>query len=882
MRESRWPRDVKEVNELALARSQRLKEQLEQLKKRREERAAEPLGQTNTLAPERPAETGTLQYDDDFQVLTEQPNTDLVHYVDLFDRVNHGTSRLHLALLWPQMPPRPILPWIVREACRGLQRAPLRALFMNLGRSSLQSISGLNAQTQHLKSRGVHRSGVTDTRLVKDISSDAHFYMFLGSADIPSLPAASLFPHGIAINDDVYWRDFDEKTLKGFKRHFDSSRLSSIKRHLELLTSGMKSPAFAFLLPSHFEGAARRNALNRLPGPVDLAVIDASSQAVHGREISSLVTDQLTSLEKYSKVPPRNVLILTDCPLRYSFLKNAIRRRQNPGKFGTRLETHHLRWTTRGRGFHEPRPLSPAPAPIVETIASQESVVATKLWQLSAELEDDNPLFSVLREGAAALKNMALLAAGSDAILAPYTDTHDFYHRLKRERHSFVPHYNKALELVGEGRAGHLRDKVVGELARGLALAEEITTTTPLMRYLKRLLEESSGDEDILIVLRHPEDAQQSADALMDFLTEPGRFTGRPVPNLRVTTPFRYAAEYGVKSPNVVVWAASANVGGRAYVGDPECPKTFRLVVAGQDAAILGRTLDALQGAGEYADFKPRIAALRAALPWSPKDFGGIGLSLELDPDRRRGSLPFEGQGYLLLDGFGRVAASTGSTFYVLDPVTQQLHPKEARAIEIGESIFVMSDHVRDEIEAMLREKNERGRTFEQELVDHYKTIVKNGVEALERKEGKPVNASRIHDMLFAANPLLPPIEKAAVDYWLQAAERRDEDTPYAARKPEHLVAFLKLMGAGVLAEQLTAAIRIVRHALQRDGHTNRALFDRLLLDPDSLMRSRHVTQEKLRELKDAAMENLFPVLEKHLEAQAANDSGRGRTTVTQ
>ena len=51
----------------------------------------------------------------------------------------------------------------------------------------------------------------------------------------------------------------------------------------------------------------------------------------------------------------------------------------------------------------------------------------------------------MLKQGAIALKGMALTASGADAILAPYTDVHDVYHRVKRERHSFEPHYNKAM-----------------------------------------------------------------------------------------------------------------------------------------------------------------------------------------------------------------------------------------------------------------------------------------------------------------------------------------------------------------------------------------------------------------------------------------------------
>jgi hypothetical protein len=224
----------------------------------------------------------------------------------------------------------------------------------------------------------------------------------------------------------------------------------------------------------------------------------------------------------------------------------------------------------------------------------------------------------------------------------------------------------------------------------------------------------------------------------------------------------------------------------------------------------------------------------------------------------------------LIVLRYGKVSASPGSQFYVLDPVSQQLHPREARSIDEGDAVFVMSDAIREEIEAVLREKDERGRTLEQALVDHYNGTVKKGIETLAAQYGKKGLAARIHEILFKENPGLPPIGKQAVDYWLQAAERLEVDTPHAAINPLHIEAFLRIMGAGVLARQLTDAVRIVRSDLQRDGHTNRALFDRLLLDPDSLIHSRRVTFEKLQGFRNEALENVFPVLEKHLEVSAS------------
>ncbi|MCK1723239.1 hypothetical protein [Bradyrhizobium sp. 141] len=885
MKRSPWERKQPNHAEIAAANAERARSLLSRLRKVTETAPVQVQKEEQRVPEPAPASAAIAHDDLDYSVLQQEPNAELKLLVDLFDKVAADDCPLHLSVAWPHIPPRMILPWMLREVCRGRVRQASRTLFMNMGRPALQTLSGVVARTSRLQARGVFRSGI-DGRgdgAAHPIGPDAHFLMFLGdtrNSNVTAVPLISIVPHAVALNDDTFWRDFDEKTLKGFKRYFDLSRLQSIRSHLDVLTSAHRSSGFAFLMPSHFDQAARRKALRCLPGNIDLVVIDMTTHAVRGRDASDLLRDLLHELELQRNLTPRRTLIVTDCPLRYSFLRSAAENRRDAGPLGTRVQVHRLTWSSRGKGWEVPAPIQPAPPPQVVTVASQECVVATRIWRHSHELEPANPLRSTLIDAAVALKGMALTASTADELLAPYADTHDAYHRIKRERHSFEPHFNKAQGLIAEGRGGHARGDIERDLADGLSLASALRTGTPLLRYLKRLLDESSRNEDILVVLRHPEDAQQANILLLDYLTEPGRFT-QGVPELRVTTSSRYASELVARHPTCVVWAASPIAGTRAYVGDPLASKQFRLLVAGQDVVTIGRILKVVNGMPEYHAFQDRIVRLSAGLPRAPKEVGDISIALKLDPDRPRIALPFTGQGYMLLDGYGRVAAGPGTTFYVLDPVSQELHPHEARSIELGDAVFVMSDSIREEIEAILREKDDRGRTLEQAMVDQYKAYVKSGIERLSTQEGKRPTAARIHEMLFEANPALPSIGKQAVDYWLQAAERLDVDTPYAASDPAHFEAFLHLMGAGLMARPLSSAIRIVRSALQRDGHTNRALFDRLLLDPDSLMHTHRVTFDKLRGLRSEALENVYPVLEKHLESSTRHSSNSVQAAVS-
>jgi hypothetical protein len=855
----------------AASKKERTAQFLARMKERQDTvETSDPLAAVKGVEPEA-ARCNALRSDRDFGVVASAPNRDLVQFIDLIDDVRASERRLHAALFWPHIPPRAILPWIIREVSRGRETPPLRTLFVNMGRRALRAVVGMEAVTERLRVRGLARGGVKAGEVPAFISPDAHFYMFLGDtaySGIAAVPLVSIVPHSVALNDGTFWRDFDEKTLKGFKRLYPPARLNSIRKHLDILSSAGRSPSFAFLLPSHFPDADRKEALRKLPGAIDFAVVDMSTHAVRGRDASALIRDLMLELEQCLRSPPARVLILADCPLRFAFIRSALRSRRNSGSLDTKFEAHHLVWQTRGSGFDVPSDSAAASRPLVETIASRECIVATRLWERAKELDEANPLVAVLSQGAIALKAMGLTAAGADAILAPYTDVHDAYHRIKRERHSFEPHYNRAMALVGEGHAGSWRETIESNLDEALDLAAALRAETPLMRYLLRVLAELDPRNDVLVVLRHPEDAQQTNDRLLDLLTTPGSFMAG-VPELRVTTPSHYAAEVERRRPSVVIWAGSAVLGSRAYIGDAYCPQQFRLVVAGQDADVIDRILKAVPNDGAYAVYRERVEWLLNALPWTPKEFGSFSTKLGLDVDRQRGAVLFTGQGYLLLDGYGKLPAGPGSQFYVLDPVSHQLAPRDARAIEIGEAVFVMPDSIREEIEAALREKDDRGRTLEQSLVDQYKVTVKRGVEALSAKYGSRGLSARVHDLLFEQNPGLPPISKQAVEYWLCAAEHAEVDTPHAAINPAHVEAFLKLMRAGVLARPLTDAVRIVRSDLRRDGHTNRGLFDRLLLDADSLIQSSQSSFSRLQSIRRDALESVYPVLEKHLESNS-------------
>ena len=324
----------------------------------------------------------------DFSVATRTANSDLRQFIRLYDLVTGHETPIHLALMWPHCPTPSLLPWALRELGRERGRAALRTLFINAGRPALTVLANLDAKAEPLRRLGLNRSGLTTENSPGAISPDAHFYMFLGDpmSDLKAIPVSSILPHTVAMDDGTYWRDFDEKALKGFKRHFPRNRLDANRGHLTTITSHAGASAFAFLLPAHFERKSRREALARLRR-IDLVVVEMTARSGNS-DVTGFIQQLLDDLEECRGLSRARIMIVCDCPLRWSYLRRGIATRRDAGRLGTRMVRHKLLWRSREIGFATISELRGHPTPRVELLASEECMIAGQLWNHAQKAED--------------------------------------------------------------------------------------------------------------------------------------------------------------------------------------------------------------------------------------------------------------------------------------------------------------------------------------------------------------------------------------------------------------------------------------------------------------------------------------------------------------
>src|SRR5580700_2705834 len=126
--------------EAAASKRERTKLLVDRLRNRTTTGAAEELTPAQAERSVEPLSGSSVLKDRDFTVATVEPNADLTRFVDLLDEVVLSDQPVHAALLWPHIPPRAILPWMLREVSRGRVEQPIRTLLLNMGRPALQAV----------------------------------------------------------------------------------------------------------------------------------------------------------------------------------------------------------------------------------------------------------------------------------------------------------------------------------------------------------------------------------------------------------------------------------------------------------------------------------------------------------------------------------------------------------------------------------------------------------------------------------------------------------------------------------------------------------------------------------------------------------------------
>jgi hypothetical protein len=211
--------------------------------------------------------------------------------------------------------------------------------------------------------------------------------------------------------------------------------------------------------------------------------------------------------------------------------------------------------------------------------------------------------------------------------------------------------------------------------------------------------------------------------------------------------------------------------------------------------------------------------------------------------------------------------------------------PINVESLQIGDAVFVMTDELKDRVEAALRANGSsnfmRGTTFGKMLEAYHK-------EVRARSEARfPANtlADRIRQIKTRMKEIDPTalISSSRVRYWLDLEGDSEEGArpPHAARDRQSYAAFARALGIPepLLNDFWLYAINHTRKESRLAGRELADLYTSILFYPESIQVYAKLSADVIGDLQREAVKHVFRVI-KIIAPGMGNDAERGEGEV--
>ena len=253
---------------------------------------------------------------------------------------------------------------------------------------------------------------------------------------------------------------------------------------------------------------------------------------------------------------------------------------------------------------------------------------------------------------------------------------------------------------------------------------------------------------------------------------------------------------------------------------------------------------------GNIQDIESIVRAYDTRLPAAAHQSGGAGAA---DPAAYR----------LFLDD-GRCISISGSVFRYAGLDDAGFHRVSAKDIQEGDSIFAMSDDLRDEVETVLATEFSGGKyTGFRSALDGYRAIMTQAIESQFPGASMADRIAAIQLAMGTIESAHASVTSSKLRYWLSPPNQAEDETaPHFARdKGEYLTFCRSLSIPEAMAEQFWGFIRKVRVDSQQGGRQLTSLYAEVLLDPDSSKIYRGIKPETIQMLQSKALDCVAQVV---------------------
>lgn len=825
-----------------------------------------------------------------------------------------NTGGKHIALMWPAR----VSSLAVVHSLAALERLAirdllgLRTLVYPVMPSSFYRLNHFLLDRPRLceLTRQLWVTGPNGTHMAT-LRSDNHKEKFLGALrtleehepETPYPTAAEVLPNFIFRPEREGWGDYQYRLLSrcitrlrlAHRRDIRSDAFPSVGAPLTApdalfgISYGTKKEVWKKAL-----GSAPFGKHGRKP---ELLLIDATDELREkDRRLNKRILDFIVTAKDTWHDEP-GTLIVTDNPATFFILKKSL-----TDDLKLHVESHVIVNEFAGTGFSaKPHPDDYVPAERslrhygFEILDREAAGVASKLLSLAKTLAGKPTAAEACNDAAYYVLQLCHLPGG-------YRDLGQWLEAdgrpdFVRSRLAWATHEARLRGLMQAGGLGaHAHDVDVALGKAGKLVADSWLEATPVaLRLAKELgaIATKPNKRALVVLLKGP-----YIDIARQFLRRHFA-SSTPFENFEPRVTFITHWELKKHLPTVADYDQVFFVGMndrllRLLVTSEEIPAGSTVLISYAQAETCKRALLSLKSIEALKPFKGRISGMADELETRLKKIPNPlpvdrlpvqGLSFNFESTSHTPEHAQQELWRLDLEGAGRIFVAKRVFQYRPDD-DPPFVSTAVSDIEAGDSIFVMSDELRDLVEATLSDAGftafKKGHTFAG-MLDLYHAEVKRRSKELYPAKNQRERAQKILGRMAEIDPKTKDCSLQRVLHWLDLDEDSPHQRPQAARDRAHFEAFVRALEIpeALYKDFWVLAINTTRNESRLAGREMADFYTNVIFHPESLQVYHKVAPESLARLIRAATDSVYRVTAKIPPPQAAGHKSRGKNEST-
>jgi hypothetical protein len=809
------------------------------------------------------------------------------------------TSSIHLCLIWPgrleSVSLCAALASTERFATRDLMGMRTivypskQATFLPLNSFLLDRDSLLRlTQTMYVSPDDAH-TGNTSLRVARECDGKAELLMALGTIkklnnDAPSPTIAELAPHFFYEPVTHQWGDYSERFFaRSIKQLVNRGHQRDLRQKVKSTLGSPATAPDAMFGISHsikkedWEQALKSSVFKKNKPEMFLINATKDMQTTNFRAIQKISAFLKTAHDLH---PQAGIVIVTDEPVTYFSLKKQlpeqlfrkIEQKVILAESGSGLSAnpHLVGWTPKVRSLkHFP----------VHILDRQATGVVLRFLNIAHDLTGGSKEERACKEAGHFILQACQMPGGlRDLTLWMDNADLDDYQMGRMT----WPHYEVILQnLLRQGSFGALAQDVRVAIEKAINLVNQWTVATPMALRLgaeieRHILREKSG---LTVVFPR----KYYADVAKNYLSRTFAGTNLPfesmAPYLTFTTQKELAAVQAIaEDMPQMIFVGLDDSSFRRLITSESIQAGSTVLLSYKQASDYAIALKSLAVLDELKPYRPRIAPLLKEIelkisqvenPLSVSRLQMIPTVLVMDipysPEVASDTENDNDHWRLILEDAGTVIV--GKRVYRYDPDTNPTFAiVDVGQVQINDSIFVMTDELRESIEALLTAHGYpvlgRGLTKATAL-KQYQSMVSQQVKTLFPQKTMVARVEAIKQRMLDIDPALPGPSGNRIHYWLDVDDASGDTAPHAARDLRTFRVFLKALG---IPDHLTdifwqMAVLKTRTGNQLAGRLMSDFHSHILFQQESLQIYENIKPADIQRLQRESLKALFRVI---------------------